>query len=193
MIGRGSRIHPEVEDCLVLDHADNIRRLGFFEDDVQWSLDWGERPAKTHETRQTIECPSCGAVYRGGQCRQCGYEPTKRERKAQGLEFIGGELQEVDRKDKKPEKAIQTNEQLMVSALFIAGKKGMTFGQAWHIANTNARKQGTEFTVPAWFEIGGRRYRPIPYGNPDAKRMVKLTYGITVGNVSRDANPYREN
>lgn len=193
MIGRGSRIHPDVEDCLVLDHADNIRRLGFFEDDVQWSLDWGDRPAKTHETRQTIECPSCGAVYRGGQCRQCGYEPTKRERKSQGLEFVGGELQEVDRRDKKPEKAIKSNEELMISALFIAGKKGLTFGQAWHIANSNAKKQGTEFVVPAWFEIGGHRYKPIPYRNKDSKLQVKFTYGVTVGNVSRDANPYREN
>lgn len=192
MIGRGSRIHPDVPDCLVLDHADNIRRLGFFEDDVKWSLDWGERPAKTHEIRQTIECPSCGAVYRGGQCRQCGYEPTKRERKSQGLEFIGGELQEVDRKDKKPEKAIKSNEELFVSALFAAGKKGMTYGSAFHIARTYAEKQGTEFAVPAWFEIGGHRYKPIPYGNRDAKLKVSITYGITVGNVSRDANPYRE-
>jgi superfamily II DNA or RNA helicase len=193
MIGRGSRIHPDVEHCLVLDHADNIRRLGFFEDDVKWSLDWGERPAKTHETRQTIECPSCGAVYRGGQCRKCGYEPTKRERKAQGLEFIGGELQEVDRKDKKPTTVIKSNEQLFISALFAAGKSGKTYGAAYKIAQSYAAKQGTEFTMPAWFEVAGHRYKPVPFNNPDRKRQVKLIYGFTVDKVSREANPYREN
>ena len=62
MIGRGSRVHPDVEDCIVLDHADGIRKHGFFEDDTEWSLEWGERPAKTAETRATVECPSCGAI-----------------------------------------------------------------------------------------------------------------------------------
>ena len=192
MIGRGSRIHPAIEDCLVLDHADNIRRLGFFEDDVQWSLDWGERPAKTHEVRETMECPSCGAVYRGGQCRQCGYEPTKKERKSQGLDFVGGELQEVKRKDAKPTGQPKSNEQLMIAALYAAGKSGRTFQQAIHIARSAATRQGTDFVPPAFFEVGGVRYTPIPIHDREAKREVKKTYGFTVGDKSPDANPYRE-
>lgn len=192
MIGRGSRIHPSISDCIVLDHADNIRRLGFFEDDVQWSLDWGERPAKTHETRATVECPGCNAIYRGGQCRQCGYEPTKRERKSQGLEFVGGELQEVKRKDAKPKGEPKSNEQLMVAALYAAGKSGRTFQQAIHIARSAAEKQGTTFTVPAFFEIAGTRYKPVPYGSRYANIKVAESYGVTVGRTSADANPFRE-
>ena len=191
MIGRGSRIHPAVNDCLVLDHADGIRQHGFFEDDTEWSLEWGERPAKTHETRSTIECPSCGAVYRGGQCRQCGYEPTKQQRKSQGLEFVGGELREVKRADAKP-KTVKSNESIMITALYIAGKRNMTFGQAWFVAKTMAEKQGTEFRVPAAVEIAGSRYRIIPHGHPDSKRKVRDTYGVTVGNYMGLANPYRE-
>lgn len=190
MIGRGSRIHPEVEDCIVLDHADGIRKHGFFEDDVHWSLEWGERPAKTHETKATVECPSCGAVYRGGQCRQCGYEPSKKERKAQGLEFVGGELVEVKRKERT--KKTKSNEELMVAALYRAGRAGLTFGQAYHLARAEASKQGTDFTVPAFFEIGGKRYKPVPFGSVDTKRKVSLVYGVVVGNHSAEKNPYRE-
>ena len=191
MIGRGSRIHPAIEDCIVLDHATGIRDHGFFEDDTEWSLEWGERPAKTNETRATVECPACGAVYRGGQCRQCGYEPTKKERKSQGLEFIGGELQEVTKKDSKP-KEKKTCEQLMIAALFSAAHTNGTFAKACVLARKAAEKQGTQMRVPAVIEIGGVRYRTIPYGNIDSKLMVRDTYGALLGNYSREANPYKE-
>jgi len=191
MIGRGSRIHKAVDDCIVLDHADGIRKHGFFEDDTEWSLEWGERPAKTNETRATVECPSCGAIYRGGQCRQCGYEPTKKERKSQGLEFIGGELQEVTKKDVK-EKKTKTCEELMISALYSAAHGNRTFAAACVLARKAAEKQGTKMRVPAVIEIAGVRYRTIPYGNIDSKLLVKDTYGALLGNLSREANPYRE-
>lgn len=191
MIGRGSRISQWVIDCIVLDHADGIRKHGFFEDDTEWSLEWGERPAKTNETRATVECPSCGAVYRGGQCRQCGYEPTKKERKSQGLEFVGGELQEVQRKEAAPKK-VKTSEELMLSALYAAVNGNWTFGKACVVARKNAEKQGTQMRVPAVVEIGGVRYRMIPWGNADSKRKVRDLYGALIGDVSREANPYRE-
>ena len=191
MIGRGSRVHPEKTDCLILDHADGIRKHGFFEDDVEWTLEWGERPSKEHAPRATVECPSCGAVYRGGKCRACGYEPTAREHKAQGLEFVGGELKEVTKKD-RTEKKKQTCEQLMLMGLYVAGKRNGTFGQAWHVAKKAAEKQGTMFRVPATVEVAGRRYKTIPYGHPDGKLRVRDTYGFTVGKHATEDNPYRE-
>lgn len=189
MIGRGSRVHPEVEDCYVLDHADGIRKHGFFEDDIQWTLEWGERPSKTHEARPSVNCPRCGAVYRGGLCRACGYEPTPSERKAQGLTFVGGELREVKERPKN-DKALKDNESLMISALYIAGKRNMTFGQAWYIAKNMAEKQGTVFQVPATFAVAGCRYRTIPHGHPDSRRKVRDTYGFTCQAYGRENNPY---
>jgi len=190
MIGRGSRVHPSKKDCIVLDHADGIRKHGFFDDDIEWTLEWGERPSKDHEPRATVECPSCGAVYRGGKCASCGYEPTAKERKSQGLEFTGGELKEVTRKERKEQPA-KSCEQLMVTSLYVAGKRGMTFGQAWFVAKNMAEKQGTKFLVPASFEVAGKRYRPIPRGHRDSKRKVQDTYGFTVGRYSDADNPYR--
>lgn len=189
MIGRGSRVHPDVKDCIVLDHADGIRKHGFFEDDIQWTLEWGERPSKSHEARATVKCPRCSAVYRGGRCRSCGYEPTPKERKAQGLTFVGGELQEI--KDRKKDtSAKKSNEELMISALYIAGKRNLTFGQAWYIAKNIAEKQGTKFQVPATFVVAGSRYRTIPHGHPDSRRKVRDTYGFTQREYGRDENPY---
>jgi DNA repair protein RadD len=190
MIGRGSRIHPDVPDCLVLDHGDGVKKGWFFEDTVHWSLEWGQRPAKTHESPPTIQCPKCGLSYRGGKCK-CGYEPVKKELKAQGLEWVGGELQEVQRKNKKEPKK-KTCEELMISALFSAANTGRSFSAAYMMAKRAAEKQGMKMRVPAVVEIGGVRYRTIPYGNPDSKRSVRDTYGGLVGDVSRDANPYRE-
>ena len=191
MIGRGSRIHPAKKDCLVLDHSSGIRDHGFFDDDIEWTLEWGERPSKDHEPRSTVECPSCKAVYRGGKCNACGYEPTAKERKSQGLEFTGGELKEVTKKERK-EPAKKTCEQMMISALFVVGRRGGTWGQAWYIAKKMADKQGTQLRVPSSIEVAGRNYRMIPYGHPDAKLRVRDTYGCTVGNYSDGDNPYRQ-
>lgn len=190
MIGRGSRIHSEVPDCLVLDHGDGVQKGWFFEDTVQWSLDWGERPAKTHQAAPTIQCPKCGLSYRGGRCK-CGYEPTKRERKAQGLEFIGGELQEVQKPEKK--KKLKSNEKLMIDALYQAAHTGRSFSTACAMARKAAEKQGTyDFTVPAYVTVGDTLYKMIPWGHADSKLPVKLTYGAFAKNYSLDANPYRE-
>ncbi len=189
MIGRGSRVHPDKTDVVILDHADGIRRHGFFEDDVQWTLEWGERPSKTHNALPTVNCPRCGAQYRGGKCRACGYEPTPKERKSQGLEFVGGELQEVKKRGKDTSAKL-SNEALMIQSLYIAGKRNMTFGQAWWVASKTAERQGTKFQVPATFVVAGKRYRTIPHGHPDSRRKVRDTYGFTQRQYGRDDNPY---
>lgn len=191
MVGRGSRVHPDVPDCIVLDHAANISKHGFFDDDIAWTLEWGERPAKTHEPRATINCPNCNAIYRGGKCRQCGYEPTARERKSQGLEFTGGELREIKKSNAKTEKKLRTSEEIMLIALFKAGHIGGTWGQAWYIAKKIAEQQGTDFRVPDSVEVAGRKYKMIPYGHPDSKLKVRDTYGFTVNDYSDEGNPYR--
>lgn len=192
MIGRGSRTHSDVIDCIVLDHADNIRRLGFFEDDIDWSLEWGERPAKTAVTKSSMECPSCGSIYRGGKCRQCGYEPSKKEFKAQGLQFVGGELQEVTKKTREKSDKTPSCTSMLISALYQCGKTGKTFNTAVMIAKSMARKHNMEFVMPAWFEVAGSRYSPVPRGHIDGKRLVKNIYGFTVRDYTNVMNPYRQ-
>jgi DNA repair protein RadD len=68
--GRGFRLHPGKEDCLVLDFGGNVMRHGPVDAlEIKDSPEsgTGEAPAK--------ECPQCHAVIAAGfaTCPQCGY------------------------------------------------------------------------------------------------------------------------
>jgi len=178
MIGRGSRVHPDTDDCLVLDHGGNVKRHGFFEDEVQWTLDRSSKDAGEVGTRPTIECPRCKAIYRGGRCKSCDYEPSARERRSQKLVFDGSELKEVTRKEPTQKKK-QTCEQIMIRALYMAGRSGRTWKQAVGMAYGMASKQGTKMRIPKRITVGGQEYNTIPYGSPDGGRRVSALYEFT--------------
>jgi len=177
MIGRGSRVHPEKTDCLVLDHGGNVARHGFFEDDPLWSLDRSRRAVGEVGDKPTIECPQCQNIYRGGKCRNCGYEPTKKERKAQSLEFDGAELKEVKKTERK--RKIKSAEELMITALYSAGKSGRTWRQAVGMFFGMSRQQNTPHRIPKTVVVGGHRYRMLPYGSPDNHKRVGQLYPFT--------------
>jgi superfamily II DNA or RNA helicase len=182
MIGRGSRMSPAKQDCIVIDHGGNLsseRNLGLFEDDPDWSLDITTQETGEAVTRPTIECPQCRAIYRGGRCNSCGYEPTPKERQGQGLEFNGAELVEF----RKPTKEAKTKtpQELMTTILYQAGRSGRTWRQACGMFRGANEKQGTNHRVPRSIVVGGRTYNMIPYGSPDSSRRVSSLYPFTVG------------
>jgi superfamily II DNA or RNA helicase len=180
MIGRGSRVHECKTDAIVLDHGGNVQRHGFFEDDPEWTLDITTKPTGEVGTRPTIECPQCCAIYRGGRCNSCGYEPTPKERRGQGLEFDRSELVEVKRKEKTTAKA-RSPQDLMVSALYMAGKSGRTWRQCAGIFKGLNQKQGTNYRVPKTVTVGRHRYNMVPYDSVDSSRRVSVLYPFTVG------------
>ena len=185
MIGRGSRFnakkYPDKTDCIVIDHGGNLKRkLGFFEDDPEWSLDITTKDPGEVGARPVIECPKCKAIYRGGKCSHCGYEPTSRERRAEGLVFDGSELKEVTRK--KPSKAkLKTAEELMVSALYAAAQSGRTWKQCFRIYKRKCEKQGTPHHVPRTVTVSGHRYEMLQYGSDDGGRHVAILYPFFAG------------
>jgi DNA repair protein RadD len=86
MLGRGLRTADGKKDCLVLDHAGNVHRHGFAEDERFWSLHgkYALDEARTLEARQKkitegkdpkqITCPQCKCVWSGSnQCPSCHY------------------------------------------------------------------------------------------------------------------------
>jgi superfamily II DNA or RNA helicase len=175
ILGRGARPNPDKSESICIDHGGSVARLNtFFEDDIEWVLKAEKEKDLNHEARAVISCPQCGVQYRGGTCSKCGYSPTPKERASQGLEFIGGELVEVKKREKGERK--QTCEQLLVNALYRAGRSGRTWKQAWGMARKEAEKQGTLFRVPAEFSVGGRQYRSIPYGDPNGARRVSSLF-----------------
>ena len=85
MVGRGFRLHPGKENCLVLDFGGNVLRHGPVDDIQVSTVDRGEgqAPAK--------ECPECRALIAAGfaTCPQCGYEfppPERRKHEAKASE-----------------------------------------------------------------------------------------------------------
>ena len=69
MIGRGSRIAPDKKDCLILDFASNLQRLGPIngEFDFRKVKQGGEAPTKV--------CPECSEVlYLSAKQCPCGYK-----------------------------------------------------------------------------------------------------------------------
>jgi len=97
MVGRGFRLHPTKENCLVLDFGGNILRHGpvdalEIEDRTGAG---GEAPAK--------ECPECHAVIHAAYavCPECGHEfpPPERERhdrRASDAAILSGQVTETE-------------------------------------------------------------------------------------------------
>lgn len=73
-IGRGLRVNPGTEDCLILDHAGNSLRLGLVTDIHHDRLDTTPPDQKQPESRRTAPsiCVDCGTVSSAPLCPTCG-------------------------------------------------------------------------------------------------------------------------
>jgi DNA repair protein RadD len=93
MVGRGFRLHPSKDDCLVLDFGGNVLRHGPVDNIQITTMDRGNgvAPAK--------ECPECQSVIAAGYaiCPDCGYkfplpDRGKHEAKASEAGILSGEV-----------------------------------------------------------------------------------------------------
>ena len=101
MIGRGLRQYEGSRECLILDHTDNMVRLGFPESIKFTELDDGtnnksEKKKKEREEPLPKACPSCDYVKPVGvhECPACGFEPEN----IRDVETAEGELRELKRR-----------------------------------------------------------------------------------------------
>jgi superfamily II DNA or RNA helicase len=78
MGGRCLRPEEGKKDCIIIDHGSNIKRHGFLEDPVPWSMDKDGRitdriPRERENLPREFECRECGAVFSGRvRCPECG-------------------------------------------------------------------------------------------------------------------------
>lgn len=93
MVGRGLRVAPGKKDCLVLDFARNIERLGPINDPFVPASGAGgkETPeeAKEREKAQRMKtCPDCEAYVRAWEkfCPYCGHDFSVMELTAEGMD-----------------------------------------------------------------------------------------------------------
>lgn len=67
--GRGTRTFDGKKDCILLDHAGNIKRHGFPTDETDVNL---EAQVSEHNIKKSKICSQCFVVYRGTHCPECG-------------------------------------------------------------------------------------------------------------------------
>jgi DNA repair protein RadD len=101
MVGRGFRLHPAKQNCLVLDFGGNVMRHGPVDQiRIQYSHQCG---GKTTDT-PAKECPNCHSVVATGYaiCPDCGYVFAQKEREpkhdanASSEGILSGQVTETD-------------------------------------------------------------------------------------------------
>ena len=98
MVGRGLRLHPGKNDCLVLDFGGNIFRHGPVD-----QIRIKNRPGKGTDQATVKECPECCSVIAAGYaaCPDCGYEfpppdRTKHEAKATDVNILSNHISDIE-------------------------------------------------------------------------------------------------
>lgn len=97
-VGRALRPFPGKDRALILDHAGNIARHGFPDDEREWSLN-GSKVRAGGKSEQTVHariCPACMASFRPGpqRCPECKAVLKINPRT---VDEVAGELAELDR------------------------------------------------------------------------------------------------
>ncbi len=94
MVGRGFRLHPGKQDCLVLDFGGNVLRHGPVDD-----IRVRERNAGGNGEAPAKECPECQSIVAAGYatCPDCGYvfpppERSKHEAQATDAGILSGQV-----------------------------------------------------------------------------------------------------
>jgi superfamily II DNA or RNA helicase len=122
-IGRGLRVNPGTEDCLILDHAGNSLRLGLVTDIRHERLD-ASAPGQKEERKPAAEklpkpCAACGALCTGPVCEVCGAS-----RKPSGhVETADGELVEITSKGRKKAAATMAEKERWLRGLAWIGRE----------------------------------------------------------------------
>ena len=93
MLGRGLRRKPN--PAIFLDHAGNLKRHGFPDDEREWSLAGQPKRGKREKGAEpvTSHCPECHALHRPAPtCPNCGHEYPVQSRR---INQVDGDLTEV--------------------------------------------------------------------------------------------------
>ena len=145
-VGRGLRTHPGKADCIVLDHAGNVKRHGLPTDLREWTLAAVEKKKNAKKSEVPVKtCPVCFATVPSivTDC-QCGhhFEPVGRE-----INEVEGELQEITAAAKaqaiQDRKREQGRSQTEADLIKIGIQRGMKRPALWarHVLRARAAKE----------------------------------------------------
>ena len=148
-VGRGLRIEPGKDRCVVLDQVSNWTRHGLPDDERQWTLE-GKKKRKRKDGEdpdiQVQQCGDCYHVFRSGpaECPNCGADV----RKGRGdIEQQDGELVKIDPKQHRRQQKIEQGKARTLEELVQLGqKRGMNKPAQW-AAFTFASREGRKPTA----------------------------------------------
>lgn len=128
ILGRGSRLAPEKQNCRILDYGGNLERHGPVDKiTVEIKNVNGKKTCEIH-VMPTKLCPTCFSPVhaRSNQCPDCGYvfpaeESAKHERKASTANVLSGEPQWFDVKSVGYYKHSKLGKPDMIKATYFCG------------------------------------------------------------------------
>jgi DNA repair protein RadD len=143
--GRGMRACPGKENCIYLDHANNVSRFGFPTEPREWTLEGSESRKTSAERAATIRvCSGCFAASpaRAMVCVECG-KPF--EVKARELEKREGELQEITPEQiaRRKERQLQGRASSLAQLTEFARMKGYSERWAQHVWEARQKKRAS--------------------------------------------------
>lgn len=139
MVGRGARVHPGKEICVIQDNSGNWLRFRkdwdkLYNDGVEeLSAGQDSKPRKepTDAQKEAAKCPKCSVVWSGGDtCAHCGHVRVKRNE----VQAVPGEMVEVNATTRKPEKySADFKAEFYAQLLGYVEDRGHKPGRAWHL------------------------------------------------------------
>lgn len=161
MIGRGMRPKSDGSECMVLDHAGNVRALGMADDLFRWTLDKGKQAATNwtrHEESGEAEeakqytCEECSHIFASSRvCPKCGWKVpfTKRD-----VDAIEADLVPIGKNTaKKLPEGWPSHEVFYQMLMYHAKEKG--FKRGWAVFEFEAKAE----CKPPWH---WNDFAPIP-------------------------------
>jgi len=164
MCGRATRPCPELgkTHAKIFDHAGNVGRHGFLEDEKECCLD-GTPPSKAAPTRT---CTACYAVFRIGlaACPRCGElmpvkEPVARNKTVDENAVLGRVDEKASAWQRQYVRLVEIARRKNLKPGFVFFKIQEKFGRdAGRLASARLKKE------PSWYDEIKRQ--PIPHSSP---------------------------
>lgn len=163
-LGRGMRTNEGKTECLVLDHTQNVRELGYADDLRRWRLGSGGQAVtnwtrdvrgegKEGEDPKPHECSNCHHLFaRRLDCPNCGLEivPAKRD-----LEATNAKLVRISRgKSKTKDIELPVGIELFRQILHIADRRG--YSVKWAVATYKDLHPNNYWPAKAWNDMEGK-------------------------------------
>jgi len=148
----GRALRPKEHPAIILDHAGNLMRHGFPDDEFQWSLQARPKPSRKTNDETPINictCDQCYFVYRlpALSCPNCGFIRPVASR---DVDEVDGELREIDPAARRAKRLAEQWQAHSIDDLVELGKKrGYRYPQKWaaHIWTARQRQQKSENNV----------------------------------------------